>query len=334
MVFTSFDGKQIYVREWTDVERPCGVVQIAHGMEEHAGRYDRFARELNALGYAVVADDHRGHGDTDPDTLGYAPGDMFADTVEDMAGIAQRYHAKFAGVPYVLFGFSYGSFLTQAFIERHAGLLDGAVIAGSSKQKGGMVALGAAVAAIGCAFKGASAPAKLIDRLVFGGYDKKFDDREFLSTDAENNERYYADPFCGFKCSYNFYRSFFRGLKGLYTKESGGAGQGAAPPSHRGRGGRRRRRGGRGQAVRLLQKTGRKAGRKASHRRVAARISERARAPRRGRFADRGIPARCGGAPRAGELSGEKICFCMRRRRGTGYGERDGAEKELAQTVQ
>ena len=220
MVFTSFDGKQIFVREWTDVERPCGVVQIAHGMEEHAGRYDRFARELNALGYAVVADDHRGHGDTDPDTLGYAPGDMFADTVEDMAGIAQRYRAKFAGVPYVLFGFSYGSFLTQAFIERHAGLLDGAIIAGSSKQKGGMVALGAAVAAIGCAFKGASAPAKLIDRLVFGGYDKKFDDREFLSTDAENNERYYADPFCGFKCSYNFYRSFFRGLKGLYTKES------------------------------------------------------------------------------------------------------------------
>ena len=60
-----------------------------------------------------------------------------------------------------------------------------------------MVALGAAVAAIGCAFKGESAPAKLIDRLVFGGYDKKFDDREFLSTDAENNERYTPTPSAG-----------------------------------------------------------------------------------------------------------------------------------------
>lgn len=220
MIFTSFDKKQIFVYEWTDVPAPRGVVQIAHGMEEHAGRYETFARELNALGYAVVADDHRGHGDTDPETLGYAAGDMFADTVEDMAGIAQHFRQKFAGLPYVLFGFSYGSFLTQAFIERHAGLLDGAVIAGSSKQKGGMVRMGGMVAALGCAFKGESAPAKLIDRLVFGGYDKKFADGEFLSTDKENNERYYADPYCGFKCSYNFYRSFFKGLKGLYTKEN------------------------------------------------------------------------------------------------------------------
>ena len=220
MVLTSFDNKQIYVYEWTDVSSPRGVVQIAHGMEEHAGRYEPFARALNALGYVVVADDHRGHGDTDPDTLGYAPGDMFSDTVEDMAVIAGQYRAKFAGLPYVLFGFSYGSFLTQAFIERHASLLDGAIVAGSSRQKGGMVRMGAAVAALGCAFKGESAPAKFIDRLVFGGYDKKFADREFLSTDKENNERYYADPYCGFVCSYNFYRSFFKGLKGLYAKKS------------------------------------------------------------------------------------------------------------------
>ena len=105
MIFTSFDKKQIFVYEWTDVPAPRGVVQIAHGMEEHAGRYETFARELNALGYAVVADDHRGHGDTDPETLGYAAGDMFADTVEDMAGIAQHFRQKFAGLPYVLFGF-------------------------------------------------------------------------------------------------------------------------------------------------------------------------------------------------------------------------------------
>ncbi len=220
MFVTSFDQKKIYVYEWKEVPSPRGVVQIAHGMEEHAGRYDAFARALNALGYVVVADDHRGHGDTDPDTLGFAEGDMFACTVEDMAGIARHYREAYAGLPYVLFGFSYGSFLTQAFIERHAALLDGAVIAGSSRQKGGAVRMGGTVAAIGCAFKGESAPAKLIDKLVFGGYDKKFADGEFLSTDKENNERYYADPYCGFVCSYNFYRSFFKGLKGLYKKKN------------------------------------------------------------------------------------------------------------------
>ena len=113
MIFTSYDQKQIFVREWMDVKDPIGVVQIAHGMNEYAARYDKFARALNALGYIVVADDHRGHGDTDTDTLGYCEGDMFTDTLKDMAGIAKYYGEKFPKVKYVLFGFSYGSFLTQ-----------------------------------------------------------------------------------------------------------------------------------------------------------------------------------------------------------------------------
>ena len=40
LIFESFDRKQIFVREWTDVKEPVGVVQIAHGMNEYAARYD------------------------------------------------------------------------------------------------------------------------------------------------------------------------------------------------------------------------------------------------------------------------------------------------------
>ena len=72
MIFKSFDGKEIFVREWLDVKEPKAVVQIVHGMTEHSERYDAFARFLNGRGYAVVADDHRGHGYTDRETLGYA----------------------------------------------------------------------------------------------------------------------------------------------------------------------------------------------------------------------------------------------------------------------
>lgn len=220
MLFTSFDGKEIFVHEWKNVENVAGVVQIAHGMEEHAARYDRFAKELNAQGYVVVADDHRGHGDTDPETLGYCPGDMYKSTIEDMAGLAGYYQEKYPGVPYILFGFSYGSFLTQGFVETHSDLLDGAVIAGSARQNGLAVRAGLCLSKIGCAFKGESAPAVFVGNMVFGGYRKKFPDREFLSVDAANNEAYHSDPFCGVTSSYNFYRGFFRGMKGLYTKKA------------------------------------------------------------------------------------------------------------------
>ncbi len=222
MIFTSYDQKQIFVREWTDVKDPAGVVQIAHGMNEYAARYDKFARALNALGYIVIADDHRGHGDTDTDTLGYCEGDMFTDTLKDMAGIAKYYGEKFPKVKYVLFGFSYGSFLTQAFIEKYARFLDGAIIAGSSRQNSAAVRAGRVFAEIGGAFKGKDAPAEFVNNVVFGGYDKKIGDEKFswLSVDEENNERYRADPYCMYVCSNNFFAGFFKGLSGLYKKKN------------------------------------------------------------------------------------------------------------------
>lgn len=223
MILSSYDKKEIFVHEWTDVIEPCGVVQIAHGMGEHAGRYERFARRLNSLGYVVVADDHRGHGNTDAKTLGYAAGDMFADTVKDMAGLAKHFRERYPDLKYVLFGFSYGSFLTQAFIEKYARFLDGAIIAGSSRQPSLAVLTGAAVARTGALCKGEAAPAEFVNRVVFGGYNKKFEDGEFLSTDAENNEAYRNDSYCNFVCSNNFYRSFFKGMRGLY-KKAGAAG--------------------------------------------------------------------------------------------------------------
>lgn len=214
MILESFDKKKIYVYEW-GIDNPKAVVQIVHGMTEHAARYEQYARFLNEHGYCVVADDHRGHGKTDPDSLGYSKGNMFADTVRDEGAITDYYKAKFAGVPYFIFGFSYGSFLTQSYISRYGNKIDGAVIGGSNYKKDFEVYVGSVVAHL----KGEKKPAKLIEKLSFGAYEKKFDDREWLSADAENNAAYHGDPLCGFTCSNRFYRDFFKGLKSLYTKK-------------------------------------------------------------------------------------------------------------------
>ena len=214
MIFKSFDGKEIFVREWTDVKDPKAVVQIVHGMTEHSGRYDAFARFLNERGYVVVADDHRGHGYTDKDTLGYCAGDMFSDTVKDEAALTDFYKKIYPGLKYFIFGFSYGSFLTQRYISDYGEKIDGAVIGGSNYKKDFEVYLGSFVALL----KGEKKPAKLIEKLSFGAYAKKFEDRQWLSNDPENNKMYVQDKLAGFTCSNRFYRDFFRGLKSLYTK--------------------------------------------------------------------------------------------------------------------
>jgi alpha-beta hydrolase superfamily lysophospholipase len=61
--FQDYLGVEITFYEWP-VADPTAVVQIAHGLGEHARRYDQMAAALNRAGFSVYADDHRGHGQT------------------------------------------------------------------------------------------------------------------------------------------------------------------------------------------------------------------------------------------------------------------------------
>ncbi len=56
------DGQSLLARRWLPEGPPRAIVQIAHGLTEHSARYARLAAALNSAGYAVYANDHRGHG--------------------------------------------------------------------------------------------------------------------------------------------------------------------------------------------------------------------------------------------------------------------------------
>src|SRR5262245_42616156 len=62
--FTASDGQKLVVDRWLPAGTPEAVVHVAHGAAEHAQRYGRMAERLAGAGYAVYADDHRGHGRT------------------------------------------------------------------------------------------------------------------------------------------------------------------------------------------------------------------------------------------------------------------------------
>ena len=53
----------LYVAAWfPSDENIKGVIQIAHGITEHVGRYEKFAEYFTNKGYVVVANDIIGHG--------------------------------------------------------------------------------------------------------------------------------------------------------------------------------------------------------------------------------------------------------------------------------
>ena len=83
--FTDSHGVEITFYEWP-VASPRGVVQVAHGLGEHARRYDDFAARLNRAGFTVYADDHRGH--VGPEFLAFLHhGDRFGGWLDDRRGV-------------------------------------------------------------------------------------------------------------------------------------------------------------------------------------------------------------------------------------------------------
>jgi alpha-beta hydrolase superfamily lysophospholipase len=124
-------GATVFSRSWP-VESPRGLVVIAHGASEHSGRYDRFAKALNASGFAVVAIDHRGHGytgkSTGPGVMGTGGGQAVVDDLHELRAASTS--SVPAGTPVFLFGHSMGSLIGLAYLAQHAEGLAGGVLCG------------------------------------------------------------------------------------------------------------------------------------------------------------------------------------------------------------
>src|ERR1700683_3594717 len=131
--YPSSDGAQITAYRWVPAGEPRAVVQLTHGMGEHARRYDYVARALNDAGFAVYAQDHRGHGGSgDPEALGdMGPGSWPA-LVDDVGLLSAHIRAEHPGLPLILLGHSMGSFAVQQYLLDHSADVDGAVLTGSA----------------------------------------------------------------------------------------------------------------------------------------------------------------------------------------------------------
>ncbi len=216
----TYDGYKLYVSIWDDVEAPKGAILIAHGMAEHIGRYDDFARYLNRAGYIVVGDDERGHRNSTP-TLGVVQGDSYNQTIEDKKMLCE-YIKETYDLPIVLLGHSYGSFVSQGFLEKHSRLIKGCILSGTSYMKTMLMLLALGISTVMSSFIDKDKPAKLMEKLSFGAYSNSFEEEtpfNWLSRNMDNVKTYEADPACGMTMSMGFYQSFFSGVNKLYKDE-------------------------------------------------------------------------------------------------------------------
>ncbi len=131
--FTSRDGLQIACTRWDSRGEARGMVQIAHGMGEHIGRYRDTIEVLVAAGLTVYGNDHRGHGRTAPSPsrlgdLGAGGFDLLVDDMVVLSLIARQEHP---GALLFLLGHGLGSFAAQQYAVDHSRAIDGLILSGS-----------------------------------------------------------------------------------------------------------------------------------------------------------------------------------------------------------
>jgi alpha-beta hydrolase superfamily lysophospholipase len=197
------DGVVVHVYRWLPDGAPRGVVQIVHGLSEHGARYARFGEHLTRAGWAVYASDHRGHGRTalTEEALGhFADEDGWSRVIADLRMIARHARGDHAGLPFVLFGHSMGSFLSKSLVLRHPQEIDALILSGSNMGGGALVQAGKQVAKLERLRKGRRGRSTLLVALSFGTYNLPFERRtahDWISRDHEEVDRYAADPHCG-----------------------------------------------------------------------------------------------------------------------------------------
>ncbi|MDH4279874.1 MAG: lysophospholipase [Acidimicrobiia bacterium] len=174
---------------WVDAgDSPKGSVQIAHGLAEHAARYDRFARALNGAGFLVFATDHRGHGRTGENSghgLGHFGAMGFDGLIADVVQFGRWIGEAHADGPVFLVGHSMGSFAAQNAILDHSDVWDAVVLSGST-----------ALDVLAAGMAEAEGPVGL--EVFNAGFEHRTG-FEWLSRDEAEVDAYVADPWCGFE---------------------------------------------------------------------------------------------------------------------------------------
>jgi alpha-beta hydrolase superfamily lysophospholipase len=183
-----------------------GIYHIVHGMTEHIGRYSRIMTDLVGEGYICVGYDNLGHGFTakDKSELGYiAPRKGWDHLARDVKVFSDAVRAKYGNeLPYYLMGHSMGSFIVRLSTERYVSP-DKLIVMGTGGPNPA-AGVGLAVIEIIKLFCGKKHISRLVDKLAFGGYNKKFADSDgdsgaWLTTDREVRRKYSEDDFCTFK---------------------------------------------------------------------------------------------------------------------------------------
>ncbi len=202
--FTSSNGiNKVRTLIWEEKDRePVGIVQIAHGISEHIGRYDEFARFLASKGFVVCGNDHLGHGKTAVgfSPLGYVERGDHVNMVRDMNTLHNIMVKRHPDLPYFMFGHSMGSLLARIYCSAFGDTLAGAVFCATLQLPEALLLFEDPVEKVLSFLPEEDTSVNTLNELfgkITRWYYKGISDYSWLSENEENIASFVSDPLCG-----------------------------------------------------------------------------------------------------------------------------------------
>ncbi len=217
------DDTEIHARRW-EVDAPALVVQIIHGLGEHAGRYERLAAAMNAAGFSVVAHDHRGHGEHAELRGHFADKKGWHAIVDDSAAVLDDARQRHPDAPIAVLGHSMGSFVAQSLAMQRSNDMRALALSGSTFPAKFKLLPGRLVAGLVGLASSRRNQSALLDGLGFGALNKPFaparTEYDWLSRDEAEVDKYIDDPLCGGPFTIGLWQDFLAGMSEVGSDSS------------------------------------------------------------------------------------------------------------------
>jgi alpha-beta hydrolase superfamily lysophospholipase len=209
-------GATLALRHQPAAGNAWAVVQINHGLAEHAARYGRFAAALAHAGLHVYAHDHRGHGRTtapDAPARMFAPQNGAARVIADVEAVHAMIAERHPGLPVITFGHSMGGLIALNHAMAHPARAAGLAVWNANFSAGLLGRVGQAVLAWERFRLGHDVASRVLPKLTFQAWATSVADRttpfDWLSRDPAEVAAYIADPLCGWDASVAMWQDVF-----------------------------------------------------------------------------------------------------------------------------
>ena len=208
---------------WKPECKPVGVIQVIHGMTEYIGRYEEFAAHFTDLGYVVCGFDLESHGKSIP--IHHKDSGLYIhcwdDLIADVEMIRIKIRRQYPEIPYVMLGFSLGSFVLRSHQCIYPKTADKLIYIGTGQPKMNELKFAHWIVKTLC--KKDNKPSKLVKKLAFDNYNRKFKHSkngiDWLLKDEKAQEDYLSDKRVVMDMTPRFFLQFLNGMMKIQSNE-------------------------------------------------------------------------------------------------------------------